>query len=355
MLTLVLAVSIAIGVSFLCSLMEAALFAVGAPFVRNLVESNSRVGRILHRFKENVDRPISAILVLNTLANTAGAAVAGAAAADLWGDRAILWFSLVFTLMILFISEIIPKVLGATYSRPVAVLMAYPLTVAVLVLSPVIFFTRILSRKLKDADAGPQASEDEVRAMAAISADEGSILPLEKELIGNVLKLNEITAADIMTPRPVVFRRARSTVLREVATDTLGWNFSRVPIHKDDDVDELTGFVLRRDVFSGIAEERLDVRLTDLAHDIRFVPETMPGHNLLNEFITAKQHLFAVVDEYGGLTGIVTLEDVVEFILGKEIVDEFDQAEDMQEEAKKRHKETRTGLKIQGAKEGEGD
>ncbi|MHC4778184.1 MAG: CNNM domain-containing protein [Planctomycetota bacterium] len=352
MLTLVLSVSIAICVSFLCSLMEAALFAVGAPFVRNLVETKSRVGLILHRFKENLDRPISAILILNTLANTAGAAVAGAAAADIWGDRAIFYFSLLFTLLILFVSEIIPKVLGATYNKPVSVLMAYPLTVAIIILSPVIFVTRLVSRWLRRTRTEPQASEEEVRAMAAISADEGSILPFEKDLIGNVLKLDEITAADIMTPRPVVFRKAAGTVLREVATDTLAWTFSRIPIHKDSEVDELTGFVLRRDVFSGIAEERLDVSLADIAHDIRFVTEVTPGHMLLNEFITVKQHLFAVVDEYGDFTGIVTLEDVLEFLVGREIVDEFDPAEDMQEEAKKRHKETRTGMKVKKKEEG---
>ncbi|MHC5037090.1 MAG: CNNM domain-containing protein [Planctomycetota bacterium] len=340
MIRLILAVSIAVGVSFLCSLMEAALFAVGAPFVRSLKESGSRVGKILERFKENVDRPISAILILNTTANTAGAAVAGAAAADYWGDRSLFWFSLMFTLLILFISEIIPKVLGATYCRPVAVLMAIPLSIAIILLSPLIFITRAVSRFLRREDLGPEASEEEVRAMAAISADEGSILPIEKELIGNVLRLNEVTAEDIMTPRTVVFRKPEGMPLREVATDTVGWTFSRVPIHREDDVDELVGIVLRRDVFSGIAENQLNTTLAEIAHPVRFVSESMPGHTLLTEFIKARQHLFAVVDEYGGLTGIVTLEDVLELLLGKEIVDEFDTAVDMQEEARKRRGQT---------------
>jgi CBS domain containing-hemolysin-like protein len=338
MAKLVISVGIAIGVSFLCSLMEAALFAVSAPFVRALAEKKSRVGSILVRFKENVDRPISAILILNTIANTGGAAVAGAAAADYFGDPSLIWFSILFTLMILFISELVPKVLGANYNRHVAVAMAFPLSWIILALAPLIAVTRLVSKTLRRG-AGRRAPEDEVRAMAAISYDEGSILKIEKDLIGNVLRLNDVTAGDIMTPRTVMFRKPETMPVREIAADTLGWNFSRVPLHKPGDVDEITGFVLRRDIFSAIAEKRLGMTLTDFSREIRFVPEAMPAHKLLNQFIQSRRHLFAVVDEYGALAGVVTLEDVLEFLLGKEIVDEFDQFEDMQELARARGKE----------------
>lgn len=320
--------------------MEAALYAVGAPFVRSLVEKGSRAGRILERFKNDIDRPISAILILNTLAHTAGAAVAGAAAADLWGPKSLFWFSAVFTLLILFLSEIVPKVLGVTYNRPMAVLMAYPLTIVILAVYPLVFLAQSVSRRLRKGEEQPEAPEEEVNAMASISADEGSILPIEKDMISNVLNLNEVTAGDIMTPRPVVFRKASDTTLRDVGADTLGWSFSRVPLHQPEDEDELVGFVLRRDVFSAIAEGRLDGTLGDFQRPIRFVPKAMPGHVLLNEFIKARQHLFAVVDEWGGLAGVVSLEDILEHVIGKEIVDEFDTVVDMQEAARKIHEES---------------
>jgi CBS domain containing-hemolysin-like protein len=142
-----------------------------------------------------------------------------------------------------------------------------------------------------------------------------------------------------MTPRTVVFRKAENTPLREIAADTLGWNFSRVPVHSAEDVDEITGLVLRRDVFSAIAEKRMGMELSDFRREIHHIPEATPGHKLLDQFIKSRQHLFAVVDEYGAFAGIVSLEDVLEFILGAEIVDEFDPHEDMQEVARARGKE----------------
>lgn len=341
MTVLLLSVAIAVGVSFLCSLMEAALYTVSAPFVRSLIESGSSVGRILNRFKEDIDRPISAILILNTLAHTAGAAVAGAAAADVWGAESLFWFSIVFTLLILFLSELVPKVLGVTYSRPIAVLMAYPLAATILALYPLVFVSRLVSRRLrKEANVMAKAPEDEVRAMAAISAEEGSILEIEQELIHNVLRLNEITAGDIMTPRTVVLKKPGNQTVRDLAPEILAWSFSRIPVHPAGEEEELLGFVLRRDLFLSVARGEMDRKLSELVRPIRFVPKTMPGHVLLKEFIQARQHLFAVVDEWGGLAGVVTLEDVVEFIVGREIVDEIDVAVDMQEVARRLHKAT---------------
>ena len=331
-----LSVAVVLAVSAICSLSEAALYSIRMPYVRELADTGSRAGKILEGFKRNMEQPITAILIVNTAANTAGAAVAGAQARLLFGELALFWFSAIFTLCVLFFSEILPKIAGVTYRRSVARAVSVPLDMVVRSLHPLVWLSRQAARVLKTDEEQALAPEAEVHQIAALSAEEGSILPIEAELVKNVLRLNEVQARDIMTPRTVVFKLAAERTVREVA-DGLASAHSRIPIFAGDDPEDLIGWVLRADVLTRLAAGEddidVDVPLSALAKPLGFVPEAAPGHLLLNEFLKRRTHILAVADEYGGVAGIVTLEDVLESLLGEEIVDETDSVVDLRKAA----------------------
>lgn len=325
-------------VSCFCSLSEASIYAVRRPYIRNLAESGSWAGQILDGFKQNMERPISAILIVNTVANTAGAAVAGAQARALFGPQALVWFSIAFTLAVLFISEIIPKIMGVVYSRPVARAVAIPWQGAIRAMTPVVWAVEYVSGWLKPNEPVMAAPEEEVVQLSRLSAEEGSILAIEATLVSNVLRLNDVTAAEIMTPRPVVFRLADNMTLAEVADSVDEWHYSRVPIHAAGDTEKWTGWVRTQDILSGLADDFFDLTLDDLSRPITFVTLGTPGHQLLAEMIERRTHLVGVADDFGGVAGVVTLEDVIETLIGTEIVDEFDATVDLQELARQRHR-----------------
>ncbi len=338
-----ISVAVVLVVSALCSLSEAAIYAVRLPFVRRLSAAGSRAGAILNNFKQNMEMPIAAILIINTAANTAGAAVAGAQARLLFGENSLIWFSILFTLGVLFLSEIIPKVAGVVYARPVAKLIAQPWAITIKLLSPVIWLTQLVSNLLKPK-VSFLAPEEEVHHFAMLSAEEGSIMQHEAEMVSNVLRLDQLTAKELMTPRPVVFKLSTETTLGEIA-DTVGdWSHSRVPVYDADDPESWIGFVLARDVLASLASDRFDAPITDLCKPLFFVTEETLGHVLLHSFLKRRTHLFGVVDDYGDITGIVTLEDVLESLIGEEIVDESDVAVNMQVVARRRKKERFGGL-----------
>lgn len=338
----VLSVATVLIVSALCSLTEAAIYAVRTPYVRHLAEGGSAAGRLLADFKQNMEQPISAILIANTAANTAGAAVAGTQAAALFGDSAVIWFSALFTLAVLFFSEIIPKVVGVAYARTVAPMTALPLKALIAALYPMIWIVQQVTQVIKPREPALSAPEAEVQQLALISAEEGSILPFEAELVKNVLRLNDIRARDIMTPRTVVTKLPASMTLRQVAAATTRWPHSRIPVFEDNDPDNWVGVVLTRDILTNLAGDRFDMTLKQLAGPIYFVPESNPGHILLSAFLKRRTHLFGVVDEHGSVLGVVTLEDVLESVIGEEIVDEADPVVDMQELARRRHEQRQT-------------
>ena len=303
----IVSVAVVIGVSAICSLTEAALYAVRRTYVRQLAESGLRAGHLLTRFKQNMERPITAILIANTAANTAGAAVAGAQARHLFGEAALVWFSVAFTVSVLFLSEIIPKVIGVTYNRPVARFMSGPLNLAIVALHPLVWIGQLLARVLRPSDAAPMAPEEEVQQFAAMSAEEGSILGIEAELVTNVLRLNEVKARDIMTPRTVVFKLPADLTVREVSEQAAESPHARIPIYESSNPENWTGVVLRGDVLARLARDEFDATLDSIRKPLGFVPEAMPGHRLLNEFIKRREHLLAVVDEYGSVMGVVAL------------------------------------------------
>jgi CBS domain containing-hemolysin-like protein len=331
----VTSVVIVLVVSALCSLSEAALYAVAPGYVRKLTESGTIQGKILARFKENMGPPITAILILNTVANTAGASIAGAQARFLFGESAIFWFAALFTFAVLILSEIVPKVIGVNRNRAVARLAAVPLDGVVRFLRPVVGLAHRFSAAMA-ASGEPVAPESEVWRIADLSAEEGSILESEAELVKNVLSLYEVRARDIMTPRPVVFQRANDVTVRDMSPDAWALPYARIPIHSAADGDDWTGLVLRRDILACLGRDEFDTTLESLAKPLAFVPETVNGHELLNLFVRLRKHMFGVIDEYGNIIGIVTLEDVLESLIGEEIVDETDKVVDMRDVARKR-------------------
>lgn len=335
MLLFVVSIAVVLTVSAFCSLSEAGLYSVRLPHIRKLVDGGSRAGRLLLKFKEDIQQPIAAILILNTVANTAGATVAGAQARELFGAHVLAGFTTLFTLGVLFFSEIVPKVVGVTFNRLVAPAVAVPLQLVVTLLYPLIWITEGITRSIR-RQPQPVAPEEEVQQFATISAEEGSILPLEAELVHNVLRLNEVRARDILTPRTVVFKLAANRTVGDVRDLVAGVPFARIPVHEEEDPDSWTGVVLLRDILRGIAQDRFSTTIGELAKPLHFVPEGMQGHSLLSTFLVQRAHLFGVVDEFGSVLGVVTLEDVLEALLGREIVDETDTTVDLQEAARRR-------------------
>ncbi len=332
---LVFSVALVLVVSAFCSLSEAALYSVRVPYVRQLAESGSRSGLVLDTFKKGMERPITTILIVNTLANTAGAALAGAQARKVWGDSSEVWFPLSLAFAVLVFAEVLPKVAGVSYDAPVARAVALPWALAAWLLGPLVWMSKQITRPVQRKDAEPQAPEEEIHHVAALSLEEGSILPIEAELVQNVLRLDEILARDIMTPRTVVFQLPENATVDEVAAEVGRCAHSRIPIF-DPDTEEWTGFIFKNDLLRRMANDEFEVPLSALRRPLAFVPEFVPGDRLLSQFLKRRGggQFLGVVDEYGSTRGIVTLEDVVETLLGHEIVDETDRVVDLQEVAR---------------------
>ena len=337
MLTLALAIAIAVLVSFTCSLTEAALYTVPWSSIERLRRKGSAVGELLYKMRTEVDKPIAAILILNTVANTAGSTIAGAAFLAAFGAEHMALFAIFFTLLILAFGEIAPKTLGVAYATPVASFMARPLAVTVTVLRPVLWLTSLLTRLLSPPSSAPQISEDDICAITSLSRQAGRIQPYEERFIRNVLALDQKRVHEIMTPRIVVFSLSDSLTVAEAYADQRIWNFSRIPVYGEDNED-LVGLVDRRSLDRCMQEGRADAPLAEIMRPMHFVQESQSLDLLLRELLKARTHLFAVLDEYGGLAGVVSLEDVMEEILGSEIVDESDKVADLRALARERRK-----------------
>ncbi|MCB2227295.1 MAG: hemolysin family protein [Desulfarculaceae bacterium] len=337
MTTLIIAVTASILISALCSLLESVLYSTRLITLEAAAAQGNRLARAMRAFKSQVDRPLAAILILNTAANTAGAALAGWAAGQVWGAGSLWAFSAFFTLAILLFSEIIPKTVGAVFWRVLWGPSIYPLKIMVLVLRPFIWLTQavtglITARRKK----GSSISEDEIVAAARLGASGGEISRMEAELINNIIQLEEITAEDIMTPRTVMMSLDGALTVDEVELQARHWPHTRLPVWRDNP-DQVVGYVLQDSIFRSESRDQ-DRALFELAKPVRFVPPGINALKLLASFLGSKEHLVIVVDEYGGVMGLVTLEDVIESLVGSEIVDETDEEVDLQEAARRRAK-----------------
>lgn len=338
MIELIISVSCAIIISAACSLFEAVLYSVPLRHIEALADSGSRVGRIFKELRENIDRPIGAILSLNTIANTAGAAFAGSAAYAVFGHESLVFFSVFFTLAILIFSEIVPKTAGVVYSRILMPTIAYPLKILVWIMTPAIWLSSAITGIIARRKMQEVITADELRIMAHLSLKTGGIRPYQKEMIENILALQEKMVKDVMTPRTVIFSLSEHLTLEEVKGLETRWEHSRIPVY-DKDREDIVGIVLVKDIFIELAKGNTDMTLTQLMRPVHFVVEVAKLNQILMEFLELRQHMFIVLDEYGGLAGLITLEDILEEILGREIVDESDQVEDKRELARQRRKQ----------------
>lgn len=326
---LLLFVGIALTFSFLCSLMEATLLSVSPSYVAALENKHRGVGPLLRRLKRDVDQPLAAILTLNTIANTFGATAAGAQAAKVFGSAYIAAFSAVLTLAILFLSEIIPKTLGALYWRRLAPFTARVLWVLIPLLWPLVVLARRLTRLIGRDRPRPSVHREEFTALAELGAREGLFRTEENRVLRNLFRLGSLRAKYIMTPRIVVFALPESATVGDVLATTAEFRFSRIPVYGEG-LDDVTGYVLKDDLLLCGARDQHARRMRELRRDIVVVPESLPLPQLLDRFLESHEHIALVVDEYGGTAGVVAMEDVVETVLGLEIVDEADSHQDMQ-------------------------
>jgi len=325
---------LALGFSFLCSMLEAVLLSVPRSHVRVLQERGSWAGQRLQRMKDDIDRPLAAILTLNTFAHTLGAAGVGAQATVLWGEAWVGAVSVVVTLLILVFSEIIPKTLGAVHCKGLAPFAAWTTHGLILVFGPVVWVCNATSKIVSGGlQSAPALSRDEVRVVADMALEGGAIDETEAAVLRNLIALRETTVEKVMTPRPVVaILPADQTVGESVSNAAL--RFSRIPV-VGASLDEPLGLVRRHEILTAHSEGRTGATLREFASSLHVVPELATLPDVLKEFLRRREHLFLVVDEYGDSVGIVTLEDVLETLLGVEIVDETDTVADMQELAKR--------------------
>ncbi|MGB5681169.1 MAG: hemolysin family protein [Polyangiales bacterium] len=319
---------LALGVSFLCSILEAGLLSVTPSHVAKLVQDRPKVGLKIRGLKANVDRPLAAILTLNTFANTAGAAGVGAEAQRLWGSEALAIASGVLTLAILIISEILPKTLGALYWRRMTSFMATALPIMILVLSPFVRLSEAITRTLKRRRVAQTFSREEFAALARVGEEQGIFDESEMRILRNLFHFGSLRTRDIMTPRTVVFSLEENTTVRDAVAARGSMIFSRIPIWKGTP-DQVTGYVLKDQLLLRAARDQLDAPLSSFAREALMVPDTIALPSLFEKLLDNREHIAVVVDEYGGVDGVVTMEDVLETLIGLEIVDEMDSVQDM--------------------------
>ena len=338
MVELSLVVGVVLVTSAACSFFEAVLYSVPGSRVALLEKAGRPSGRLLRELRQNVDEPIGAILSLNTVANTGGGALAGALAADALGEGNVVYFSAAFTSAILLFSEVLPKTVGVVHARVLAPLIARPLQVLVVVFTPLIVLTRVVTKLVPGRSRDHRVSDEELLTLVGLGLRSGTLKPHEARVIENVLSMETRTVGEIITPRPVVFMLAASVTAREaMKSEGLG-KYSRIPVY-DGDVEDLVGIVHTVDILAAMAEDRFDVRVDEIMRPIHFVVATMTLDQLLKTFLERREHQVAVIDEFGSLAGIVTLEDVLEELIGRQIVDESDQIADLRAYAHRRREE----------------
>ncbi|WP_432823726.1 CNNM domain-containing protein [Trichloromonas sp.] len=329
MQTLVLYLFIALFFSFMCSILEAVLLSVSPAYIVIMEKDSPRIARLLTRFKENIDRPLAAILTLNTFAHTIGAAGVGAQAQRLWGDKYLSLVSALLTLAILVLSEIIPKTLGAIYWRQLAPSGARLIQGLILLLYPCVVISQLLTRLLHKPQGESVFSRADLSAISTFVEKEGGILQDESRIIRNLMRFNRIYVESIMTPRTVVMALPEESTVGDYLRQHLDCPFSRIPVYGEN-IDQITGFVRKDELQREIILRRHDRPLKELARQLVVVYEYSHLLSLFKSLLGQNAHIALVINEYGGFEGIVTIEDLIETLLGIEIVDELDTVEDLQ-------------------------
>ena len=358
---LLLFFSIAIVTSFLCSLWEAVLLSITPSFAQIQLQKGTSLGRRLQSFKEDIDRPLAAILTLNTIAHTVGAIGVGDQASKIWADAHPLITGLLvpasMTLAILVLSELIPKTLGANHWQSLAPATARSLTWVIRLLGPLVWMSQLITSKLKNKEVTSAFTRSDFLAMADIGAQDGIFEQQESEIITNLLKFRSVQAKDVMTPRTVVRSSRATESLGDFFDSNREHRFSRVPLYENESRDQVIGYVLKDQVLADIVDGHTDKPLVSLKREIIAVPYDFPILDLFNRFLGTHEQIALVVDEFGGMDGIVTMEDVIETLLGVEIVDESDRTADMQVLARRswEQRARRVGLIVESTPKDEDD
>lgn len=326
---------LALGVSFLCSILEAVLLSITPSYVVLKEQEQPRTGMLLKQLKDDIDRPLSAILTLNTIAHTVGAAGVGAQALVVFGDAYVGIISAVLTLLILVLSEIIPKTLGATYWKSFAVFSSRIISGLIILTYPFVKLSEFITAVISPSKGGPSMSREEFSAMADQGVQEGIFEEGESNIFKNLIRFSSLKVKDIMTPRIVVMKFSEKLTIEEALTKKERLRVSRLPVFATNEED-ITGYILKTDLYEQVAVGNGEAALSTIKREVLVVPETASLKLLLQRLLERQEHIAVVVDEYGGLAGVVTMEDVIETLLGIEIVDEIDAIEDMQKLAREK-------------------
>ncbi|MFK8010570.1 MAG: CNNM domain-containing protein [Marinicellaceae bacterium] len=336
--------AIAIGVSFLCSILEAVLLSVTPSYVENIQSERPRSAKHLVHVKEHLDKSLASILILNTFAHTMGAAGVGSQALQIFGQEWETLIAFTLTLVILYFSEIIPKTLGSTFWKKLAIPSAFIIRILVKIVYPLVWLSTLLT-KLFSHHKDNEVTREEIIALASLSHKGGELFSQENAYLYNLLNLRNKKTEEILTPRTVVHMLDESLTVTDALNDPITGQFSRMPAYASD-YDNVTGKVIRVDLFEAERKGQGDEQIVNFVKPINRVSEKLSVHNLLDLFIKRNAHLFLVEDEFGQTAGIVTLEDAIETLLGREIVDERDITDDMQALAKKKYRDRLLKLKF---------
>lgn len=336
---LVLYALFALVVSHICSLLESIMLTTPMSYVNTLEQRGAAGAERLKRLKSQIDRPISAILVMNTIANTVGASLVGGEAAKLFGSTGVGVVSGVFTLCVLLFSEIIPKTIGTTYWRSLALPASRVVMWLIWITFPLVFLIERVTHLISRRAATVNVSREDVAAMVTTGAEEGVLEKDENKMIQNLLRLDEFTAHEIMTPSSVVTMAERNQTIGDFYKEEEFKQFSRIPLYEEENDEYATGYVLKQEILEKMAEDKFSTPLKDLERPVLTFPEDTPVSDIWEKLLESKEHISVIIDEYGSMRGIVTMEDVIETMLGYEIVDEKDEVVDMQELAKAQWKQ----------------
>lgn len=328
---------LALVTSFLCSIMEAVLLSTPLSFLKVQEENGHRFATTFSKLKQNIDKPLSAILSLNTVAHTVGAAGVGAEATKLFGEAYFGYVSAILTILILVFTEIIPKTIGARYWRELASISASIMSFMVFITYPLVLISAIITKLIAGNKLEHTISREEISALANIGTEEGVFGEKENKIIQNLIRLKNIRVSQIKTPRVVAAVADEEMTLDEFWEKKEFLRFSRIPVYSGND-ENITGYVFRHAIFEKLADDEYkpETKLKDIKRDIVMVPRVMPVFNVWEVLLEKKEHIALVTDEYGGMDGVVTMEDIIETLLGFEIIDEKDTVSDMQEYARER-------------------
>ena len=328
----------AMGISFLCSILESVLMSTPISYITMRESEGYKPAVRFMQYKEDSARPLAAILTLNTIANTIGAAGVGRQATLLWGSELFGVVSAVTTLLILIFAEIIPKTIGTSFYRSLMGFTTAVLRALIVLMYPIVILIELITRLIQKDEDEVSVSREEMSAMANVGEEEGVIDKDENRIIQNVIKLDGVKAYDVMTPRVVAQTASENMTLKNFYKDKDFEHYSRIPVYSESD-EYITGYILRSEALECLAEDKFDMRLSEIKRDITFFNEEQSVADIWDTLLAKREQIGLIIDEYGCFQGILTLEDIIETIFGLEIIDESDEASDMQQFARERWKQ----------------